>query len=557
MTGSNLSFGRAVVAWLRASGVRRVFMSPGARSTPIVAALAESGMECVIHYDERGMSFAALGCAMATGEPSVCLTTSGSAVANLLPACVEASQSHVPLVFLTADRPAELRGTGANQTILQPGILGSYARFEVDIPCPGEGKGNPLLALREAFDAASGARPGPVHVNLQFREPLLGGDSSSLPAPSWRRAESKHPTPRLPDGWNAFRASRRGVVVIGRLDAAGQQVVGDAVALGKQLGWPVIADALSGARKIDGAVRHADWLLHRKDVPKPERVLHFGGSLVSKRLGEWISASCASGDWLQVRAVGERWDPWGKSPEVLCAGVAGFCKAADEAGFDSPHDDSWSAAWLRADAAVEHLLTQECEVSGELSEPAIARVVGRRAGIVYLGNSMPVRDFDSCDFAMGQGERLVFCNRGASGIDGNIATVAGVARGCGSPVVALLGDLAVLHDLNSLALLRSLPVTLVVVNNDGGGIFRFLSLPVPDADREMFWETPHGMDFKHAAGQFGIEYAAIGDLAELDAMLLASGGGPRLLECRTNRRDNHAMHDSIAAKVAALTLGWC
>ncbi len=554
---TNRAFGRTVVAFLKVAGVGRVFLSPGARSSPVVAALAESHMECVIHYDERGMAFAALGCAMASGGPAVCLTTSGSAVANLLPACVEAFQSHVPLVFLTADRPADLRGTGANQTIMQPGLFGSYVRYEVDVTCPSEvGSCRDLeQILAAAFRAATGDRPGPVHVNLQFREPLLEEGPMSEAKVDFFQEIAPVPKCVLPDGWESFSAEPRGVVVIGRLDAREQKEAEDAVALGDALGWPVVADALSGARHIKGVVRHADWLLRRKDTPCPRRVLQFGGSLVSKRLGEWIARSCEGGEWWQVKCGDERWDPWGKSPQVVSAPLRGFCHVA--AGVAKRHGDSpWLSDWRRADAKVADVLDRMLECPAELSEPAIARVVGRHARDLFLGNSMPVRDFDSSDACVSSEARWMYGNRGASGIDGNVATIAGVARGCGRPVVGLLGDLATLHDLNSLALLRELPVTLVVVNNDGGGIFRFLPLNVDENVRERFWETPHGMDFAHAAAQFGIPWMCVEDTEGLEVELSKASAGPRLIECRTDRARNHALHDEIAREVHNLSMEW-
>ena len=553
---SNRSFGRAVVSLLESMGVRRVFFSPGARSTPIVAALADSSLEYVSHYDERGMAFAALGCAMGSGYPSVCVTTSGSAVANLLPACVEASQSNVPLIFLTADRPAELRGSGANQTIIQPGIFGQYVRHALDMPCPEDAVGEPIGLIRKAFNAATGSRPGPVHLNLQFREPLLGNDQGV-----WGDsvAPAVEETPRLvalPSGWDDFYRSSRGIVVLGRLNVGEQQKVGVMLELAEKLRWTVFADALSGARHWPDVVRYLDWLLRRKDLPKPEKVLQFGGSLVSKRLGEWISDSCGGGDWIQVRSVDESWDPWGANPIVHHTDIGRFCAQATVGNDPMVSDVQWRPMWLNADITVARLLDEELDHRNGLSEPVIARLVGRRGRVVFLGNSMPVRDFDSSDSVDRDGCRIVFANRGASGIDGNIATIAGIARGCGEPVVALLGDLAVLHDVNSLSLIRDLPVTLVVVNNDGGGIFQFLPIPVEPMHREHFWETPHGMDFLNAAAQFGIPYHRVESSAHLDDLLAESTGSARFIECRTDRSGNYRLHEAIAAKVAVLPLVW-
>jgi 2-succinyl-5-enolpyruvyl-6-hydroxy-3-cyclohexene-1-carboxylate synthase len=552
---SNRTWGQSLVDGLCQLGADRFFLSPGARSAPLAAAL--SGHNVTTHYDERGMAFAALGWAMATGRPAVCVTTSGSAVANLLPACVEAFHSNVPLIFLTADRPPELRGTGANQTIHQPGLFGGFVRYAVDLPCAQDAGAMSRLAgvLSQVVAIAMGPQSGPVHLNVPIREPLLESGIAALD----EKIEFSRVANSFPFDWPSdfdFQrfASGRGVVVIGRLPVGEQNKVGAILDLAKKLGWPVLADAASGVRLRPEIIRHADWILQRHDVPGPERVLHFGGALVSKRIGKWLSA-CSGADCLQVRMFPERLDPWNQNPVFLRAGIQPFCELVNSFALPMPVD-TWIESWRRADVAVGAAIEAELPADDAVSEPAILRALADVAAEtnwpVFLGNSMPIRDFDSCVSAVSNDVVNVFANRGASGIDGNIATVAGLALGCVSPLLAVMGDLAALHDLNSLPLLHGLSVTLVIINNGGGGIFRFLPLDV----EERLLETPHAWEFRGAAQQFGIEYHQVASLSELRRFLAERHVAPRILECRTDRTENHALHLRIAESCRSLPLSW-
>ena len=552
---SNRAWGQMLVDGLCQLGADRFFLSPGARSAPLAAAL--SGHNVTTHYDERGMAFAALGWAMATGRPAVCVTTSGSAVANLLPACVEAFHSNVPLIFLTADRPPELRGTGANQTIHQPGLFGSFVRYAADLPCAQDAEALSRLSdvLSEVVAIAMGPQSGPVHLNVPIREPLLESGVAAVD----EKIEFSRVANSFPFDWPSdfdFQrfADGRGVVVIGRLPLGEQNQVGAILDLAKNLGWPVLADAASGARLRPGIIRHADWILQRHDVPPPERVLHFGGALVSKRIGKWLSA-CRGADCLQVRMFPERLDPWNQHPVFLRAGIQPFCGSVNSFAL-SMAADTWIESWRRADVAVGAAIEAELSQEDAISEPAILRTLADVAAgtgwPAFLGNSMPIRDFDSCVAAVSKDVVNVFANRGASGIDGNIATVAGLALGCASPLLAVMGDLAALHDLNSLPLLHGLPVTLVIINNGGGGIFRFLPIDV----EERLLETPHAWEFRGAAQQFGMEYHQAASLAEFRRLLAERHSAPRILECRTDRAENHALHLRIAEACRALPLSW-
>lgn len=556
---SNRIWGRAMIQGLRELGAEHFFVSPGARSAPLAAALADLSSDNVtVHYDERGMAFAALGWSLASGKPAVCVTTSGSAVANLLAACVEASYSGVPLIFLTADRPPELRGSGANQTIHQPGLFGSFVRFEADIPCAGSTASLEELRgiIQNAWRSAVGENPGPVHLNMPFREPLLPVEEcvdvaiQSIPVvenPS-RSASSFH--------HDAFFEGQRGAVVIGRLPASEQSEVYTAIEFADRLGWPVFADALSGARLISGVIRHADVLLQRRDAPPPDRVLHFGGSLVSKRMGRWVS-NCKGCDYLQVRRSLQILDPWNQKPVVIQSGIADFCRSQMP---QSQNVASWKNQWIEADEAVSKVIADRLDDANELTEPGISRVAARTVALdrsaLFLGNSMPVRDFDSFAPASASCSIPVFGNRGASGIDGNVATMAGISLSRNAHLIGVLGDLTVLHDLNSLPLLRGRPVTLVVVNNDGGGIFQFLPFAMKNEAKEMFLETPHGFHFEHAAAQFGCDYESIGSHAELAKALAVRSDKPRILECKTNRDANFTLHTQLAEQIQNIEEIW-
>jgi 2-succinyl-5-enolpyruvyl-6-hydroxy-3-cyclohexene-1-carboxylate synthase len=301
-------------------------------------------------------------------------------------------------------------------------------------------------------------------------------------------------------------------------------------------------------------IRHGDWILQRHDVPVPERVLHFGGALVSKRLGKWLSA-CRGADCLQVRMFPERLDPWEQHPVTIRVGIQPFCGSVNSFAL-SMAADTWIESWRRADVAVGAAIEAELSQEDAISEPAILRALADVAAgtgwPVFLGNSMPIRDFDSCVAAVSKDVVHVFANRGASGIDGNIATVAGLAMGCASPLLAVMGDLAALHDLNSLPLLHGLPVALVVINNGGGGIFRFLPIDV----EERLLETPHAWEFRGAAQQFGMEYHQVASLSKLRTLLAERHAAPRILECRTDRAENHALHLRITEACRALPLSW-
>jgi 2-succinyl-5-enolpyruvyl-6-hydroxy-3-cyclohexene-1-carboxylate synthase len=553
-------------------GVDFFCVAPGSRSTPLVAALAANEKaRSLIHFDERGTAFAALGHARATGRPAAWITTSGTAVANGLPAVVEAATDGVPMILLTADRPPELRQTGANQTIDQPDIFGDYVRWRFDLPAP-DPTIDPAMVLTTVDQAAyrAGRAPqGPVHLNLMFREPFLpdADDEEVLYGPS-SLARRDEPYTRYAatkpavDGmeihriWEALLPVKRGLVVAGRLASRKQ---GEAVVrLADALGWPLLPDIGSQVRLgAEGLVAHYDALLAGDSFARtyaPEAVVHVGGRALSKRLEQFLARSRPD-PYVVVRENPFRLDPAHRVTHSVEANVLDFCVALVQTAAESAAaiDAYWAESWR--DASEEVGCHLDGISSGELNEPLVARVLSRNIppdhGLV-VASSMPVRDLDT--YAVADGAPVpVAANRGASGIDGTVATAAGFARGLGRPVTLLIGDLALLHDLNSLAMLRDVHVVVVILNNDGGGIFSFLPVARHEEFFEPYFGTPQGVGFEPAAQMFGLGYEHPGTREEfVEAYGSACARGTStLIEVKTDRAENVALHRRVLEEVAA------
>ena len=552
-------------------GVTAFCISPGSRSTPLtVAAANNERTECVVHFDERGAAFHALGIARATGRPAACICTSGTAVANYLPAAVEAAQSFVPLILITADRPPELIDTGANQAILQRGIFGEYARWETTLPCPTT-EIDPAFVLTTAAHASQRARgpiAGPVHINCQFREPLAPTPSGEpwdaylSPVSRWQSDEARAPftAPTQTKLGIAsdeqqrlalrLRKAQRGLLVVGQL--ADAMETASVEQLARAWGWPVLPDITSGLRlgkASRGTLAHYDALLLSARFQgrlAPDAVVHIGGPSVSKRLQQFLD-DFAPPLYLRVAGHPMRHDPHHRVTQRITVDIPRFCEWAVN-GVETKPDKAWLDPLSTADARIHSTLEVHEATAANLDEIVIARTVARlipNSHALFLGNSMPIRDMDSYAGTGGAPAR-VYANRGASGIDGNLATIAGIARGLGRPVSAVIGDLAVLHDLNALALLKDVdtPVILVVPNNDGGGIFNFLPIAAHESVFEPYFATPHGMQFEHAAAQFGLSYRRAADAASLaDAYRHAAGHKLHtLIEAPIERAANTTAH---------------
>ncbi len=484
--------------WARL-GLTTAVVSPGSRSTPLVLALAADdrfGIE--VFHDERAASFAALGYGRASGRPALLVSTSGTAGAHFTGAVIEAGLSDVPLVVCTADRPPEMWDIGAPQTIDQTHLFGRSVRWFVEpgVAEPDASSTWRALANQVVAEArGAGGRSGPVHINLPFREPLVG-TPGPLPAPlSSPSTEIQHqPTDGLIADIAHRLDRRKGIIVAG----AGTPEPRSVLTLGEALGWPVVADHRSGARAPGRAVGHADGLLRHeqfRDNQSVEVVLRFGEPLSSKALNSWIAEQAAHGAEVIAATPGRRWvDPDRHASVVVpAAGLAdGLTKQVGATTRGA------RGAWLDADEAAADAISRWCREHPD-AEPAVARAVvdSVHPGTqLVVASSMPVRLVEW--YGGHRTDISVRSNRGANGIDGTISTGIGVALGSSAPTVVFAGDVAFLHDSTALINVgrRSIDMTVVVVDNDGGGIFSYLpqATEVADGTFELLFGTPHGVD---------------------------------------------------------------
>ena len=543
---------RVLVDELVRGGVREAVLSPGSRSAPLAFALHDADrdgrLRLHVRIDERSASFLALGLAKASGRPVPVLTTSGTATANLHPAVLEASYSRVPLLVLTADRPPELRGTGANQTVEQVGLYGRAVRLSADLGVPetrtGQVAGWRSLVCR-ALAAAEGfaGDAGPVHLNVGLREPLVPEegdwveplDGRADGAPWTARVPAAVPEPPIDD------LPARTVVVLGDGPAG---VSAAALELAAARGWPVVAEPSASAVPTREVLAAPDLVLGSPFVAahRPERVLVVGRPTLSRAVGRLVSGSPAD-----LVAVAAPWtDPSGAAHRVLPA----VPRAAG-----GPVDDGWLRAWQRAGALARTAAQSVLDAAPGLPEPLVAArtaVAAARGGLLVVGSSKPVRDL----FLAGPQDGLtVLANRGAAGIDGVVSTAVGAALAHGRPAHALLGDLTLLHDANGLVLGPREPhpdLTLVVVNNDGGGIFGLLEQGGPEHAEafERVFGTPHGVDLAALCAATGTPHVCVDEVGALDAAL-APAAGLRVVEARTDRAAAVALDRALREAVAA------
>jgi 2-succinyl-5-enolpyruvyl-6-hydroxy-3-cyclohexene-1-carboxylate synthase len=518
--------------WVRC-GVRHVVIAPGSRSTPMALALA-GRPELRVHlvHDERVAGFAALGLGL-DGVPAVLLCTSGTAAANFHPAVVEAGLSEVPMIVLTADRPPELRGVGAPQTIDQLELYGRSVRWFHDAACPDDADPSAWRPLAQRVFSTAGA--GPVHLNLPFREPLVGvpGEPPATIGPPL-------PVPRGitvsgPIGEPYDR--QRGVIIAGGCHGVDPAAI---EALAAKLGWPILADPLSGVRRSEFGIAHFDAVLRHPGFATdhaPDVVVRFGRPPASKVLTQWIVGSGAP-----VLQVG---GPGVVNPDH---NVARFCCIDDLAGLTGASSTPWMARWRTADQRAEAAIASW--LGGHpLCEPGVARAIAGWLPSEFelvVASSMPVRDLEW----FGGRVARAHANRGANGIDGVLSTALGRALG-GRTTVAWLGDIAFVHDSNALVAIgsRQIDLRIVVTDNGGGGIFSFLpqaaSLPV---DRfEQLFGTPHGTDLTVLAAAHSVPGRTVTAVGELLESLATPG--PSLTRVVTDRAENVAVHAAINAAV--------
>jgi 2-succinyl-5-enolpyruvyl-6-hydroxy-3-cyclohexene-1-carboxylate synthase len=522
-------------------GVTDAVVCPGSRSTPLALALA-ARLQVHVRLDERSAGFFAIGLAMASGAPTVVCVTSGTAAAELHAAVVEAHQGRVPLIVCTADRPPELHQVGASQTIDQVGLFTTSTRWSCDPGVPEESqqaRWRPLAAraVAEARDGPLG--PGPVHLNLAFREPLIGsaGPLPARPGPSLVRSRPGSAVLDAP-------LEGRGVIIAG---ANATSDPGRLLHLGERVGWPILADPRSRCR-LPGTIAAADAIV-RTNPARPDTVVLLGAPWLSKVLSEYVSRVATAGG--RVVCVDPWWqwtDPLAVVSEFHHVGVDEWIDAAHESAV--PTDPEWLSTWRSYESTAQAVI--ERALSGELSEPSVARALARHAGAVegtiMVSASMPMRDLEWFSPALPV-PPAVLANRGANGIDGVVSTALGIAAS-GRRTFALLGDLAFLHDVSGLVNLPDVPCTFIVLDNGGGGIFSFLpQAEALEPDRfELLFGTPPSSDVGDVARGFGLDVHEVASAPEFDDALVTSGSArsPALLRVKLRSRgENVALHEVI------------
>lgn len=565
----NLAFAQALLDELRAAGVASVVVCPGSRSTPLTLAVARSGLSYSVHVDERSAAFHALGYAKASGRPVALVCTSGTAGANFLPAVAEASHARVPLVVLTADRPSELRAWGAAQTMEQRSLYAGFARWSEETPCPSDGVALDYAGAlaRRAVCAATGPAPGPVHLNLPFREPLV---PASVPMNVRAPVEGHVSAVTMvasaqdvsPDAVRTLLGVERGVLVFGP-DAWDASLADAARELAATLGWPAIADPASGLRAgtaLEGALIHsADVLLRDPDSAAalaPEFVLRFGGQPTSKACNQWLARHSKATVWLADPAAGFR-DPQHRAARVLRASATQVAAALRASGATPAMSAvAWRTRWQDADRAARAAVTDALEAAPNFLAPHLAQSLWAalpHGAALYAANSMVIREVDS--FAGPRPAELrLLANRGVNGIDGQVSAALGAAAAHGRPTVLWCGDLTLLHDVSGLLAgrLHGGNLTVVVSNDDGGGIFEYLPVArcVPREVFEPLFAVPHGLDLCEIARGLGWQASRAASVVEFEAALSRSlAGGLHLIEVPMDRAANTALHATINAAV--------
>jgi len=571
-TGSlNLRWSERFIEAAVEAGVREAIVCPGSRSAPLALAIHRAPLRAHVALDERAGAYFALGLAKASRRPVLVLCTSGTATANFFPAVLEAHHARVPLLLVTADRPPELRDTGATQVVDQIKLFGDRVRWfcEAGVPWSDPEALRYVASLgRRAVAAAWGVPAGPVHLNFAFREPLVpepealdaasasggavAGASDGAPGPP----DGPHPSSRVVERIaRLLRSRRRGLLLCGPDDAPPE--FADAVtALAEVTGYPVLADPASGVRYGGGAHSHVygayDAFLRSPAFAAreaPEVVLQFGAALTSKAY-HLYAARHAEAIGIGVDAAGAWRDPARRSREVVAADPAAFARALAAAlAKGSEPLPGWNESFGRAETAARRALAGFRHMDPAFDEGRLIAALADAApdgATLYVGNSMPVRDLDL--FVPFLPKRLrVLANRGTSGIDGVLSSALGASVASDAPLLVVVGDLSFHHDLNGLSALREgrARATIVIVNNDGGGIFSFLPIANHEATFERFFGTPHGLDFGPVCATYGVPFERPETWEALHASVAGSLAERRshVIEVRTERRENRERHE--------------
>ena len=569
----NAQFCATLVDEWATQGVTYAVIAPGSRSTPLALALVRSGIQVSVVLDERSAAFLALGVGRATAMPAVLLCTSGTAAAHFLPAVIEAHHSNVPMIVCTADRPPELRDTGAGQTIDQIGMYGSALRWFCDPGAPVEGQAafwRSVAARGCVVARGDGARSGgPVHYNLAFREPLLGdGQAMGVKGPRSLPSRAIASAATVAEVRAIIAANPRGVIVAGW----GCDVSMNALsALSVATGWPLLADAISNSRCGDRVICHYEALIRDPATARalrPDAVLRFGAPLTSKMTNQWLDGAAAHvvvdncGAWLDpLRSCTARISAHGEEfANALTTSIIDSVAVSPEAR-ETAAERAWFDRWQLGDSIVATAFAAVLDHRDELSGARIGRdaISAVPTGShLLVASSMAVRDFEW--YSLAQQHATVHANRGANGIDGLVATACGIALASNAPTYAVLGDLAFLHDAGSLlgAGALDIEVTFIVVDNNGGGIFSFLpqSETTTTDEFEMLFGTPQHASLEQVAAGYGVSAVRVTTPSQLRELLTLRVGGVRVIVASSVDRSTEVLRhrelwDSAAQALAS------
>ena len=562
-------------------------IAPGSRSTPLtIAAFQNPKAKVKVHYDERGLAFFALGCIAATKKPAVIISTSGTAAANFFPAIIETSKKKLPLIVLTADRPPELRDTGALQTIDQAGLFGKYVRWQVDLSPP-EISINPeavLTTVDSAVFRAQDPLPGPVHINCMFREPLdpVKEDlklskyynninnwiNSNIPYTRYDKPQNAKNFKLSNDAVNIINQSANGIIITGKL--RNKEEKSKVLELAEKLNWPVFPDIVSGLRlsKHKNIINYYHHLIGTNVLNKKNEkngkngkiristVLHFGGRITSKAWYTFIE-KLRPENYIMVLGHSLRNDPLHNVTMRIKANNTNFIDAILPQ-LQQKRKDLFVTTLQKSSQICADFLNDFQDKEKNLNEVLISRklsqIIPDMDSTLFLSNSMPVRDMDM--YADPGTEIPIGGNRGASGIDGIIATACGFSEGSNTVTTLLIGDTAFLHDLNSLNLTRELnkKIIIVVINNNGGGIFSFLPIAQHQKMEQIFekaFKAPHNLEFSYIAKMFNLNYfhpASISEFSDVYFNAIKSENST-IIELTTETKANFEIHQKVNTEI--------
>ncbi|WP_314721348.1 2-succinyl-5-enolpyruvyl-6-hydroxy-3-cyclohexene-1-carboxylic-acid synthase [Haemophilus pittmaniae] len=561
----NRVWSKVLLETLVRQGVQHFCIAPGSRSTPLtleaVALQNASKARCYAHFDERGLGFFALGIAKSVQQPVAVIVTSGTAAAELYPAIIEARQSGVNLIILTADRPPELWECGANQAILQQNMFADYPVAAINLPKPAtDYAAQWLIATVEQACFKQRQCPGVVHINVPFAEPLYDADPAQIDNHPWlapiqrwlsqNKPWQQHPEAQqevlMHEHWDNWR-TKRGVIVAGQLSP--EQAMG-INSWANTMGWILLTDIQSG---VEPTTPYADiWLANqtvRQKLLQADIVIQFGSRFISKRINRFLNEF--NGEFWVVEAGQNDVDPYHHNLTRFNAKVHHWLRA---------HPPLRQKPWLLEPLALSKFCAGfiEQQVGGNLNEASLAHHIERVLpynGILFLGNSLFVRLVDALT-KLPEGYPI-YTNRGASGIDGLLATAAGIAVGRDQPLVAMIGDTSTLYDLNSFALFKNVnqPTIIFVINNNGGAIFDML--PVDEEVKEQFYRLPHNSDFSQVAAMFDLKYAHPYTWADLSSVLKQAYARRKttLIEIKANPSDGSATYKRLIEQISHAVIG--